>query len=77
MYGRDPDLVISGFHFMKGSAYTPEEIRDIEDTARELGEMDTAFYTGHCTSLPAYEIMEKIMGPKLHPLHSGMEIPGL
>ena len=77
VYGRDPDLVISGFHFMKGSAYTPEEIRDIEDTARELGEMDTAFYTGHCTSLPAYEIMEKIMGPKLHPLHSGMEIPGL
>ena len=77
VYGRDPDLVISGFHFMKGSAYTTEEIRDIEDTARELGEMDTEFYTGHCTGIPAFEIMEKIMGPKLHPLHSGMEIPGL
>ena len=75
-YGRDPDLVIGGFHFMKGSAYTEAELRDIEETARELAGMDTQFYTGHCTSLPGYEIMERSMGEKLHALHSGMEIPG-
>ena len=77
VYGRDPDLVIGGFHFMKGSAYTEAETGDIRETARELAGMDTEFYTGHCTSLPGYEIMAEIMGDKLHALHSGMEIPGL
>ena len=76
-YGRDPDLVIGGFHFMKSGPYTEEEIMDIRETARELAGMDTEFYTGHCTSLPAYEIMEGIMGDRLHPLHSGLEIPSL
>ena len=76
-FGRNPDLVIGGFHFMKGSPYTEAETGDIRETARELAGMDTEFYTGHCTSLPGYEIMAEIMGDKLHALHSGMEIPGL
>lgn len=74
-YGREPDLVISGFHFMKKGAYTPEEVRSIEDTARELAQMDTQFYSGHCTSQPAFDIMKSIMGEKLEALHSGLEIP--
>lgn len=74
LYGQDPALVISGFHFMKSGAYTPEELRDIELTAQELASMDTVFYTGHCTGLPAYGIMRTIMGEKLRPLYSGLEI---
>lgn len=75
-YGRDPDMVISGFHFMKKGEYTPEEVRDIEDTARELAQMDTVFYSGHCTSQSAFDIMKEIMGDQLHALHSGLEILG-
>ena len=75
VYGADPDVAVSGFHFMKGSEYTPEEVEDITETARELAGMDTLFYTGHCTGRPAFELMKPIMGEKLAELHSGMEIP--
>lgn len=75
VYGRNPDLVISGFHFMKNGAYSAEEIHDIEETARELAEMQTVFYTGHCTSEPAYELLKPILGDRLHKLHTGLEIP--
>lgn len=73
-FGRDPDLVISGFHFMKNGAYTAEELHDIEETARELAGMQTVFYTGHCTSEPAYELLKPILVDKLHKLHTGLEI---
>ena len=72
--GGEPDMVISGFHFMKDGAYTPEEIRDIQDTARELARMNTVFYSGHCTSQNAFDLMKDIMGEKLQALHSGLEI---
>ena len=74
VYGRDPDAVFSGFHFMKRGAYTPEEVADIRDTARELSQMDTIFYSGHCTSQPALELMRDIMGEQLRELHSGLEL---
>ncbi len=74
-YGADPDLVISGFHFMKAGPYTPEEEETILKTAEELRGMDTLFYTGHCTSLPAFALMKNVMGEKLQALHSGLELP--
>ncbi len=70
-----PDYVISGFHMMKRDGeHTDDEIRVIEDTARELSEMDTVFWSGHCTGVPAFDIMKKIMGSKLNQLHSGEEL---
>ena len=74
-YGRDPDVVISGFHFMKDGDYTPEELEDITETAKELSRMNTVFYTGHCTGQRAFERMKPILGDRLLALHSGMEIP--
>ena len=73
-FGTDPQVVISGFHFMKGEPYTPQETADILETAKELAKMDTRFYTGHCTSHRAFALMKPIMGEKLVELHTGMEI---
>ena len=75
LYGRDPDLAVTGFHFMKATDYTPEEWEDIEATARELSTLPTRFYSGHCTGQAAFDRMREIMGEQLLPLHSGMEIP--
>lgn len=72
--GRDPDLVISGFHMMKKDGYTAEDLADDEDTARALCAYRTVFYTGHCTDIPPYEAMKKIMGPQLHYAHCGEEV---
>ena len=71
IYGCDPDVVISGFHYMKKTAYSEEEVRIITDTAKELAKYHTQFFTCHCTGIPAYEMMKPIMGEKLHMVNSG------
>ncbi len=72
IFGRMPDYVISGFHMMKREgAYSEEEKAVIVETALELSKMDTVFYSGHCTGIPAFDIMKEIMGDKLNALHSG------
>ena len=70
-FGREPDAVISGFHLMKDGEYTDEEIGEIIDTAKELKESSTRFYTCHCTGLPAYRVMKSIMGDQLEYVHCG------
>ena len=73
-YGKVPDAVISGFHLMKKTPYREEEIREIEDIARELNKYPTKFFTCHCTGTDAFDIMKTIMGEKLSYVHSGEEI---
>ncbi len=69
-----PDAVISGFHLMKKSGYTDDEITEIIDTAKRLKEYRTTFYTCHCTGIKAYESMRCFMGSQLSYVHSGEEI---
>lgn len=71
LYGKNPDYVFSGFHYMKNTDYTESERQTIIDTANELADMGTTFFTCHCTSFPAYWLMKPIMGEKLHILCSG------
>ena len=73
-YGSWPDAVISGFHLMKKSDYTDDEIDEIIDTAQRLKEYRTTFYTCHCTGVKAYESMKCIMGDQLKYVHSGEEV---
>lgn len=72
IYKRDPDIVISGFHMMKKNEYTKAEKDDIHETGKQLKEMDTIFYTGHCTGERAFEILQEEMGEKIKAIHSGM-----
>lgn len=73
-FEKQPSMAISGFHMIKKGDYDAEEIKTIEDTARELKNLDTTFYTGHCTGEPAFHIMKEIMGEQLILLHSGMTV---
>ena len=75
LFGSEPDYVLSGFHMMKRDAeHTEEEKAVIIQTARELAQMKTVFYSGHCTGAPAFELMKEIMGDKLIALHSGQQV---
>ena len=75
LFGGAPDYVISGFHMMKKEGeHTQAEKDVIYETAKELSEMDTVFFSGHCTGIPAFEMMKEIMGGKLCALHSGDEV---
>lgn len=75
IFEKAPDYVISGFHMMKKEGeHNEDEKAVIIQTARELEQMDTIFYSGHCTGIPAFEIMKEIMGDKLKALHSGEKV---
>ncbi len=72
--GSEPKAVISGFHLVKKTDYTDEEMKEIVDTAHALIEYHTDFYTCHCTGMPAFDAMKDIMGEKLKYIHTGDEI---
>ena len=58
----------------KDGEHTDEEKAVIIQTAQELSQLSTVFYSGHCTGIPAFELMKEIMGDKLIALHSGEQI---
>ena len=69
--GRYPDFVFSGFHMMKKGAYELYEERSIQETAKFMLKSGSVFYTGHWTSLPAFELMKPIMEDRLLYMASG------
>ena len=73
-YGTAPNVVISGFHLMKKTKYTDDELREIIDIGKELKKYPTKFFTCHCTGEPAYKIMKLSMGEQLQYVHSGEEV---
>ncbi|MBO4900720.1 MAG: MBL fold metallo-hydrolase [Lachnospiraceae bacterium] len=70
-YESPPDIVVSGFHLMLKREYREDELREVQAIAEELSKYPTRFYTCHCTGLPAFEEMKKIMGDQLEYVHSG------
>ena len=73
IYGKDPDMVISGFHTNKATEFNPQDIAVIESIADKLSSMNTIFYTGHCTGEAAYKILANRM-TNLYQIHSGLTI---
>ena len=73
-YGKYPDIVISGFHLMVKCEYRDNELQEVRSIADELKKYQIKFYTCHCTGIPAFEEMKKIMGSQLEYIHSGEEI---
>lgn len=69
--GRFPDYAFSGFHMKKDGAYTLYEKRSIEETAKFMMRTGAVFYTGHCTGLPAFDIMKPVLGDRLRYMASG------
>ncbi len=61
-----PDVFIGGFHLMK------EHRREVlEETARTLLSLPTAYYTGHCTGQDQFSLLQEKMGLRLHSLSTG------
>lgn len=75
IFGNAPDYVVTGFHMMKKDGeHTEDEKAIIIQTAQELLRLDTFFYSGHCTGIPAFDLMKDIMGDQLIALHSGEQL---
>lgn len=74
LFGREPDVAISGFHFMRKTRYSRNDVRMIIDTAKELVRYQTQFYTCHCTGEKPFDVMKKMMGYQIKYIHCGEEI---
>ena len=74
LYGGWPDVVLTGFHFMKKTEYTEEEKQNILGAAAELAKLPILFYSGHCTGEAAFALMKDVMGDQLIQLHSGSQV---
>ncbi|MCR5604752.1 MAG: MBL fold metallo-hydrolase [Lachnospiraceae bacterium] len=73
-YGSLPDIVISGFHLMLKREFREDELREVRSIAEELRTYQAKFFTCHCTGIPAFEEMKRIMCDQLGYVHSGEEI---
>lgn len=71
LYGGYPDAVVSGFHMMNADGYDAAAIARIREVAEILAATGVTFFTGHCTGIPAYELMKPVLKEKLKYLHAG------
>ena len=71
LFNRDPDIVVSGFHLKQKTAPSDKDSAVITGIAEELMKFRSRYYTCHCTGIPQYEIMKKVLGDRLHYLHAG------
>lgn len=71
LFGRDPQVVIGGFHMISEEALLPSQNEMIRSTARELLRSGAIFFTGHCTGDPAFGIMKDVMGDNLRRMGAG------
>lgn len=68
-----PDVLIGGFHFMKVDPDGPEHTV-LDEAAQVLTQVDTQYYTCHCTGLAQYEYLRARMGDQLRYLSAGQQI---
>lgn len=61
--------MIGGFHLKSSS---PEEVREFGENLKKCEVK--YLYTGHCTGIPAYQILKGILGDRLQPLTTGTVI---
>lgn len=72
-FGRNPDILIGGFHFPDGAYETEEELRTI---ARQLKTLfpETILYTGHCTGEKALTLLQQEAGNQIRMFYTGLQI---
>ena len=69
--GRQPDVVLGGFHLFELDPANPETDWLLAATGEALSGGTTVYYTGHCTGDYAFEKLHAILGGRLRPMHGG------
>lgn len=75
LYGRNPDVVIGGFHLMAPNLGKSIPDADIDELANKLLALeDTMYYTCHCTGKHAYDRLKLTLGDKIEYISTGKSI---
>ena len=64
-----PRVLIGGFHLNKVT-----DMQILRETARDLMERNTRYYTGHCTGDAQFSVMKEVMGDQLERISAGAVI---
>ena len=72
--GRPMDVVIGGFHLSNPGEGGTEPEALVNAVADVLASFPTRYYTGHCTGLPAYELLKARLGEQISYIPAGAEI---
>lgn len=77
--GHAPTHVFGGFHLVKSGLTEEKETDFLKQLAAKLLQYDCTYYTMHCTGLPAYEQLKKLMKERIGYLACGdrVSIKGL
>lgn len=70
--GRDPDIVVGGFHLSGRQGTEPTE--HLDRLAEDLLKTTAKFYTCHCTGQEAYRYLKQRMGDRLEYLAGGTQL---
>ena len=65
-----PDVLVGGFHFKQLS---PDSAQ-LRAWGEAMSKFDTVFYTGHCTGQPQFEVLQTILGDRLHAISTGLVV---
>lgn len=71
LLGREPEIVIGGFHLFQLDPANPQDEVLITRIGEALLEGGCVYYTGHCTGPAAYKKLKAILGDRLFALSGG------
>lgn len=71
LFGKQPDVVISGMHLFNPVSIFGGDNRLTRRIGERLAGTDTRFYTGHCTGERAYRTLKEVMGEQIGCLAAG------
>ncbi len=74
LIGNDPTMVIGGFHLYEPAKKRYESDEYIDSVAAALAEIQSSYYTCHCTGERAYEKMKARLGVRLSYLRTGSKL---
>ena len=72
--GKDPDIVVSGFHLMNPDAGKSESGDLVYGVANELLKFGSKYYTCHCTGLESYGRLKEAMGERTDYIAAGQSL---
>lgn len=71
LLGREPDVLVGGFHLFELEPDAPASEALLARTAQALRQGRTVYYTGHCTGDYAFEKLKAVLGDRLHRISGG------
>ena len=74
LIGSDTTAVIGGMHLYEPTKKRYESNKYIDGVADALSEIQSSYYTYHCTGAKAYERMKTCLGTRLTYLRTGFEL---